>query len=42
MADKSLAILHERLQQGSISLDEFNRKSEELGKKDKLINFIIS
>ena len=33
MADKSLAIVHERLQQGSISLDEFNRKCEELGKK---------
>ena len=33
MADKSLAILHERLQQGIISLDEFNKKCEELGRK---------
>ena len=33
MADKTLALLHERLEQGSISLDEFNRRCEELGKK---------
>lgn len=33
MADKTLALLHERLKQGSISLEEFNKRCEELGKK---------
>ena len=33
MADKTLALLNERLKQGTISLEEFNRKCEELGKK---------
>lgn len=33
MADKTLSLLHERLKQGMISLDEFNKKCEELGKK---------
>ena len=33
MSDKSLALLHERLNQGSISLSEFNKKCEELRKK---------
>lgn len=33
MADKTLALLHERLEQGSISLDEFNKRCENLGKK---------
>lgn len=33
MADKTLALLHERLEKGSISLDEFNKRCEELGKK---------
>lgn len=28
MADKTLALLHERLNQGSISLDEFNKQCE--------------
>ncbi len=33
MYDKSLAMLHERLSKGLISLDEFNKKCEMLGKK---------
>ena len=33
MYDKTLALLHERLNQGTITLDEFNRKCRELGKK---------
>lgn len=33
MADKTLAILHERLQKGTISLEEFNKRCEELGKR---------
>ena len=33
MADKTLAILHQRLEQGSISLEEFNKRCTELGKK---------
>ena len=33
MTDKALALLHERLEQGVISLDEFNKKCKELGKK---------
>lgn len=33
MYDKTLSLLHERLEQGSISLDEFNKKCEELGRK---------
>ena len=32
MADKTLALLHERLKQGSISLEEFNNQCEKLGK----------
>ena len=31
--DKSLAMLNERLQQGTISLDEFNKKCAELGRQ---------
>ena len=33
MADKTLAVLHERLKQGTISLEEFNKRCNELGKK---------
>ena len=33
MYDKTLALLHERLSQGAITLEEFNRKCRELGKK---------
>lgn len=33
MADKTLALLHERLEKGSISLDEFTRQCELLGKR---------
>ena len=33
MSDKSLAMLHERLKQGTITLDEFNKKCEQLGKR---------
>ncbi len=33
MSDKTLSMLHERLNQGLISLDDFNRKCNELGKK---------
>lgn len=33
MYDKSLAMLHERLNNGLISLDEFNKKCNELAKK---------
>ena len=33
MADKTLALLHERLEKGSISLDEFSRQCELLGKR---------
>lgn len=33
MSDKTLALLHERLQKGTISLDEFNKQCEILGKK---------
>lgn len=33
MADKTLALLHERLKKGSISLDEFTRQCELLGKR---------
>ena len=33
MYDKTLAVLHERLNQGSITLEEFNKKCQELGKK---------
>ena len=31
--DKSLAMLHERLEKGTISLDEFNKKCAQLGKQ---------
>ena len=33
MYDKTLALLHERLNQGAITLEEFNRKCRELSKK---------
>ncbi len=33
MSDKTLALLHQRLQQGTITLDEFNKKCEQLGKR---------
>ena len=33
MSDKTLALLHERLEKGSITLDEFNKKCAQLGKK---------
>ena len=33
MYDKTLALLHERLQQGSITLEEFNKKCRDLAKK---------
>ena len=33
MADKTLALLHERLEKGSISLAEFTRQCELLGKR---------
>ncbi len=33
MYDKSLAMLNERLKQGLISIDEFNRKCNELARK---------
>ena len=33
MYDKSLAILHERLEQGLITFEEFNKKCIELGKR---------
>ena len=33
MSDKTLAMLHERLAQGLITLDEFNKQCEKLGKK---------
>ena len=33
MSDKSLAMLHERLEQGLISFEEFNKKCIELGKR---------
>ena len=33
MRDKSLAMLQDRLEQGTISLDEFNKKVSEINKK---------
>lgn len=33
MSDKTLALLHQRLQQGTITLDEFNKKCEQLRKR---------
>lgn len=33
MQDKALAMLHERLKQGTISLDEFNQKCTQLGEQ---------
>lgn len=33
MYDKSLAMLHERLDKNLITLEEFNKKCEQLGKK---------
>ena len=33
MYDKTLSLLHERLTQGTISLEEFNKQCEKLGKK---------
>lgn len=32
MSDKSLAMLHERLENGLITIEEFNKKCEQLGK----------
>ena len=33
MQDRTLAMLHERLQQGTITLEEFNRKCAQLGQQ---------
>lgn len=33
MHDRTLAMLHERLEKGTISLEEFNRKCAQLGKE---------
>lgn len=36
MSDKALSILHERLKNGTISLEEFNRKCNNIGKKRQI------
>ena len=33
MHDKSIAMLHERLNNNTITLEEFNKKCEKIGKK---------
>ena len=38
MHDKALAMLHERLKQGTISLEEFNKKCTQLGKQNMTKN----
>ena len=38
MSDKTLSMLHERLNNGLISLDEFNKKCNELGRKRSKID----
>lgn len=38
MQDKTLAMLHERLKKGTITLDEFNQKCAQLGKQRQNLN----